>query len=293
MSDPYRIEGPALISFSGGRTSGFMLHEIVKAYDGVLPPNLIVAFANTGKEREETLRFVHECQTRWGVKIHWVEWREGKPGFEEVGFNSASRSGEPFERLIQSKQRLPNSFERWCTQYLKVKPMFALMKETLGLDGGEYLECIGLRDDEGMRILKGFEKADKHGRRVCYPLAKAKVHKPDVMKFWLGDNSDPKKLTSPLPQGFDLGLYPWEGNCTLCFMKGKGIRKRIIRDNPLEAKWWSQMEIDQDGWFDSRTRVRELVEEVRRTPSFFDDNDGMEYDVECGLHCAPYEGEDE
>ena len=55
----YRVEGPALISFSGGRTSGFMLWHILDAYDGKLPDDVHVCFANTGKEREETLRFVH------------------------------------------------------------------------------------------------------------------------------------------------------------------------------------------------------------------------------------------
>jgi len=286
MSNPYLIEGPALISFSGGRTSAYMLYQILQAHGGTLPDNVVVAFANTGKEREETLRFVHECGSRWGVKIHWVEWRRGKPGHEEVGFNSASRDGEPFADLIAWKQRLPNSFERWCTEFLKVKPMFALMRELLGLEPGQYQETIGLRDDEGMRIFKGMEAAKRHGRRVAYPLARAKVKKPDIWKFWLGENRDPKHLIYPLPQGFDLGLYPWEGNCTLCFQKGKGIRKRYIRENPSEPAWWIQQEASQNGRFDKRDLVSELVAEVRANPSFFDADDDMEYDVECGLHCA-------
>jgi 3'-phosphoadenosine 5'-phosphosulfate sulfotransferase (PAPS reductase)/FAD synthetase len=286
VSNPYLIEGPALISFSGGRTSAYMLYQILQAHGGKLPDNVVVAFANTGKEREETLRFVHECGSRWDVKIHWVEWRRGKPGYEEVGFNSASRDGEPFADLIAWKQRLPNSFERWCTEFLKVKPMFALMRETMGLSPGEFQETIGLRDDEGVRIFKGLEAAERHGRRVVYPLASAKVKKPDIWKFWLGENRDPKHLTNPLPQGFDLGLYPWEGNCTLCFQKGKGIRKRYIRENPSEPAWWIAQEVSQNGWFDKRDLVSELVAQVRANPSFFDADDDMEYDVECGLHCA-------
>ena len=48
--NPYFIEAPALISFSGGRTSGYMLKQIIDTYDGQLPADIIPCFANTGKE---------------------------------------------------------------------------------------------------------------------------------------------------------------------------------------------------------------------------------------------------
>ena len=37
IRNPYRVPRPAVISFSGGRTSGFMLKKIVDAYGGRLP----------------------------------------------------------------------------------------------------------------------------------------------------------------------------------------------------------------------------------------------------------------
>jgi hypothetical protein len=282
--NPYFIQGPAAISFSGGRTSAYMLYQILQAHGGKLPDDVIVTFANTGKEREETLRFVHECGSRWNVKIHWLEWRKGKPGFEEVGYNSAARNGEPFAALIADKQRLPNSFERWCTEFLKVKPMIAFAA-ALGWTGGAYAEVIGLRHDEGRRIFKGLANAEKFGRRCIYPLSKAKAIKADVMAFWLGKNVDPKNLEHPLPQGFDLGLEPWEGNCDLCFLKGKGIRKRIIREKPSRATWWNYWEKARDGWFDKRDTVAELIAQVERTPTLFDEFDAEEYDTECGDGC--------
>lgn len=276
--NPYLITGPALISFSGGRTSAFMLHEILKAHGGMLPDDVVVAFANTGKEREETLRFVHECSVRWNVRVRWVEWRpdnrESKyAAFEEVGYNSASRNGEPFEALIDLKRRLPNWRERWCTTHLKVLAKFALMRAELGLEPGQYLEVIGLRDDEGMRVFKGLERAEKDGSRIRYPLAKGKIKKADVMEFWRN-------------QPFDLQLQPWQGNCSLCFLKGKGLRKQIIRDQPSIAEWWARQEIKHDGFFDRRNRVRELVEEIKRSPQMDDKFTDEEYDVECGLTCA-------
>ena len=41
--NPYLITGPAVIAFSGGRTSGYMLHEIIAAHGGTLPPDVIEA----------------------------------------------------------------------------------------------------------------------------------------------------------------------------------------------------------------------------------------------------------
>ena len=73
--NPYRVPRPAVISFSGGRTSSYMLKSIVDAYDGRLPREVAVVFANTGMERPETLEFVDVCGREWGVDIVWVLWR--------------------------------------------------------------------------------------------------------------------------------------------------------------------------------------------------------------------------
>ena len=74
MKNLYKIEGPALISFSGGRTSGFMLWQILQAYEGKLPDDIHVVFANTGKECNETLDFVRDCEEKWSVPIIWLEF---------------------------------------------------------------------------------------------------------------------------------------------------------------------------------------------------------------------------
>lgn len=291
--NPYLITGPALISFSGGRTSAFMLHEIVRAHEGHLPDDVVVTFANTGKEREETLRFVHECGVRWGVRIHWLEWRDGERSFEEVGFNSASRNGEPFAALIAKKKFLPNGVMRFCTQELKIRVMRDFCRS---LGWTKWTNVIGLRYDEGMRVLKAIDRSEsgKDPWRNYMPLAKAKVTKRDVMRFWLGGNTDPLNLIEPLPQGFDLGLRDYEGNCDLCFLKGAGKIKRLIRDNPGMADWWKQLEATTKAKSEQAARFRkeytyaDLEREVLTQPlmpGLLDDDE--EYDVECGFHCAP------
>ncbi len=44
---------------------------------------------------------------------------------------------------------------------------------------------------------------------------------------------------------FDLRLRKWEGNCDLCFLKGKAKRMRIMRDKPETASWWIEQEQEQ------------------------------------------------
>ena len=160
-SNPYLINGPALISFSGGRTSAYMLHMILDAHGGSLPEDVHVVFANTGKERQETLRFVHEVAIRWGVRVRWLEWRTRRTKddednvipfdqrFEEVGYNSASRNGEPFAELIRVKGYTPNAVTRFCTSELKVRVMKWFM-QSRGYE--HWTNVVGLRHDEAHRV---------------------------------------------------------------------------------------------------------------------------------------------
>lgn len=259
-----------------------MLHEILCAHDGKLPDDVVVTFANTGKEREETLRFVHECATRWGVHVNWLEWRNADRAFEEVGFNSASRNGEPFAALIEKKSFLPNGVMRFCTQELKIRVMRDFCRS---LGWTNWTNIIGLRYDEGMRVLKAIDRSEsgKDPWRNYMPLSKAKATVRDVMAFWQA-------------QPFDLQLQSYEGNCDLCFLKGAGKLKRLMRDNPGMADWWKRMEAstvaksEQAGRFRKEYSYADLEREVRTQPlmpGLLADDE--EFDAECGLHCATEE----
>ncbi len=124
MRNPYFIDEPAAISFSGGRTSAYMLYRHLDAHDGKLPDCCKVTFANTGREMPETLDFVRDCGEKWSVDIIWLELGEyfqagvyvkgvhkGKPIFKAetkiVDYKNASRNGEPFARLIDKRKYLP------------------------------------------------------------------------------------------------------------------------------------------------------------------------------------------
>lgn len=273
MENPYLIEGPALISFSGGRTSAYMLWHILEAHGGTMPDDVHVCFANTGKEREETLRFVHECATRWSVRVRWLQYRADTQRFEEVGFNSASRAGEPFAAMIAKYQRVPNAFTRFCTGKLKVGVMADFMKS---LGHKKWVSVIGLRSDEMLRVFRAMERNQERSQRwtEVMPLADAKVRQTDVMAFWA-------------EQPFDLALAPGEGNCDLCFVKSLARLKQTLRSDPASADWWRAMESATGGSFIQGRSYAALVSEVASSPLLpFDEQHDDEHDAECGLWCA-------
>jgi 3'-phosphoadenosine 5'-phosphosulfate sulfotransferase (PAPS reductase)/FAD synthetase len=286
----FRIQGPALISFSGGRTSAFMLHEILRAHGGKLPDDVVVAFANTGKEREETLRFVHECGSRWGVRIHWLQWQPGKAGFDEVGFNSAARDGEPFAELMRRKQYLPNATMRYCTSELKIRPIKHFM---LSRGVSHWTSVIGLRYDEGHRVLKqlAFNEAGKERWQTAMPMSKARHIRADVLRFWLGPTM--RIDEGVRPQGFDLGLRDYEGNCDLCFLKSRDKLAAIIAEKPRSADWWIQAEQSAKTKHSSGAAKFRRSESYQQLASFVRDqgllpfsDDDEDHDVECGLTCG-------
>jgi len=230
MSDPFKIDGPTCISFSGGRTSAYMLWRVLQSNGGTLPAEAHVCFANTGLEEEETLRFVRDCGNAWHVPITWVEYRNNEQGYAIVDFESASRNGEPFEAIIKKRNYLPNPVTRFCTVELKIRAMARLLKN-LGM-GDTMAECenmswIGIRADEPRRAAKIPDKA-----RI--PLWAAGVSVGDVGAFW---DAQPFQLELPSRNGRTTA-----GNCSLCFLKPAAQIASLIAEKPARATWWIKAE---------------------------------------------------
>jgi len=235
MVNPYEITEPTCISFSGGRTSAYMLYQVLQAHNGKMPTNGIVCFANTGKEEEATLKFVRDCSVNWGVKIHWIEYQDHEDPtlrYKEVTYETASRNGEPFEAIIRKRQYLPNPVTRFCTSELKIRTMACFLKHSGLFDDCTKSELegaswIGLRYDEARRATKIKDK-----RRI--PLFTAKVSVQDISNFW---EVQPFNLELPTYKGRTLA-----GNCDLCFLKPLNQVATLIAEKPERAIWWANME---------------------------------------------------
>ena len=232
--NPYKIDGPAVVSFSGGRTSGFMLWNILEAHGGKLPEDIKVVFCNTGLEHPETYNFINRLEA-W-TPITWLEYcldPEYKHSFKIIDFESSSRDGSPFRELIfknsykNGKPMMPNSMMRICTAELKVRTMRRYLK-SLGWE--EWDNCVGLRADEPRRVAK--IKYQSGDFSTITPMADAGHDNFDVQLFWKNHQLD---LKLPL----NSNIF---GNCCGCFLKGVGKLEAIAREQPELLHWWRDIE---------------------------------------------------
>jgi hypothetical protein len=214
------------ISFSGGRSSAVMLWLCLQKYRDT--HDILITFANTGCEHEETLRFVDAVDRHFADgKVVWIEAVIGGEGVgpraKVVDYKTASRNGEPFEAAIQKhgifNPALPN-----CTGRLKVEPMQAYLR-SVGWMSREYDTAIGIRADEIDRRNKQHKE-----RRLVYPLIDEGYTKRDVNRFM---------------SQFDWDLkLPGEhyGNCVWCWKKSLRKLATVAKHTPEVFDFPSRME---------------------------------------------------
>lgn len=300
---------------SGGRTSAYMTEKVLKIWsEGHLSDvEFVITFANTGREHEETLRFVDKCDKRWqklyGVSVIWLEamvHNSRTPcSHKVVSFKDASRHGEPFEEVVK-KYGLPNSQFLHCTRELKENPILSYL-ESIGQRKGHiaqgelvratYETWIGIRGDERSRL-----RGERDGKQFkVYPLAGDDIgadsncedsnlscDKTDVLDFW-----------EDMP--FDLNIPEHLGNCIDCHKKSFNKLFKCIRDlgeaafdftSNLDKKYSMVKAQNVDGRIIPRKRFRdyndtsELIAMFKQTefnPKSYDNESGG-----CSESCEPF-----
>lgn len=270
-----------LVSFSGGRTSAFMAMWIKLNWSD---RDLCFVFANTGKEMPQTLDFVNECDKRWDLGVHWIEYDPqeewGKKNWYKIlDYDTASRNGEPFEKFI-AKERIPNAAYPNCSGRLKQYPIHNFVKDAVGWD--DYETAIGIRADEVQRI--NWQSAKENG--YVYPLATDyRVSKDYINKWWSN-------------QPFDLELKDYEGNCDFCWKKSKRKLMTMALEHPEKTRWWSEMEEKygegEFNFFRNNESMKDIVEEANNKPFSkaidqreLNDMQGclFDYDMDTEGHC--------
>lgn len=273
-----------LINFSGGRTSAYMVYQILKHRSSHF--DIRVVFANTGQEHENTLRFVKACDDHFGFNTTWVEavTHNGRKGCTHkiVTFETASRNGEPYEAEIK-KYGIPNMSFPHCTRELKINPIHSYIR-SIGWKAKSYSTAIGIRVDEMRRVRKSAVK-----EKIVYPLVDwFPTTKPEINSWWE-------------KQDFNLELLEYQGNCVWCWKKSFSKLMRVAKETPEVFDFPMRMEKEnglagaiKDGvprvFFRERTstaRLLELTQQlVGETHQFH--NMDEDQDTGCSESCELY-----
>ncbi|APD92421.1 hypothetical protein BM525_21420 (plasmid) [Alteromonas mediterranea] len=230
---------PLFISYSGGRTSAYMVEKLLEEYSD--QHFFIILFSNTGQEHDKTLEFVHKCDQRWqeryGVKVIWLEaivHPEKGMGTRHriVSYETATRFSDigdetPFAQVI-AKYGLPGpASPQICTRELKGAVMRSYTRDYEKANKIKCYTAIGMRADEPKRIMS---EADRARYRVVYPLYHwFPTEKADVLDYWED-------------QEFDLEIPEHYGNCVSCWKKSKAKHIRLVKEHPEFYRFFKRME---------------------------------------------------
>lgn len=250
------------VSVSGGRSSAVMAYIIATSslYKDI--PKVFV-FANTGKEREETLIFITELEKLIGHKIHWVEavvTMQIGVGIEaiEVDYLTASRKGEPFQAVIEKESftagfgKLPNMSAPYCSGRLKQVPIHKFTKEYFGTT--QYTKAMGMR-------LEDIEET----RRLSWAEVRAQVEKGKMLFPLLTDFENPMNQLAVhrylRSLGVDLGIASTRGNCDLCWKKSDRNIIETLREGNTDPSFWIDMEEKTGGkFYRGKRSIKDFVE---------------------------------
>ena len=150
---------PHIVKFSGGRSSGMMLLQLLE--ENLLSPKRgdVVIFNNTSAEHPDTYIFArkmkHLVEKDFNIPFFWVEYQTcedasdhgswiRKPTYRLVNDQPWSTSnpdgyrycGEVFEELISATGYVPNMLSRNCTLYMKIFATNAFLTDWFAMKSG-------------------------------------------------------------------------------------------------------------------------------------------------------------
>jgi hypothetical protein len=226
-------------SLSGGKTSSYMavhhpadvnIFSLVRIEDPSCSPKdegliklvsdkIGMDFIATA-ESDKTLKVLFDLEQMMGREIVWI-------------------TGDTFEQVIKKQGGiLPNMMLRFCTQKMKMKPIFDYCYNNFG----KVMMNIGFRYDEIERSARqnnifrtvvgklpsGRNRwGDIEWRECSYPLIESKVTHYDVKKW-----SDSTQL-----------VFPPDSNCVGCFHKPVQQLRKNFEDEPEKMQWFADQEV--------------------------------------------------
>lgn len=267
-----------VVSFSGGRTSAYMVHLMLK-----MDPDAHYIFMDTGAEHPATYEFVRNLVRHWDLNLTCLRVIPNPEmckasTYEVLTVDQIGPDLEPWKRMLQ-KYGHPYVGGAFCTDRMKTTPFTKYCEEHFGK--GNYMTWLGIRTDEPKRLRprEGF----------AYLANISDFEKQDILDWWED-------------QPFDLGIQEHLGNCVFCIKKSLQKVALATKDEPELAKQFVQM-LDENDTKEDRVMYRNN-NSLSQVIALFGDTERDElasrmrsmrqYDTgSCSESCEAFSGEDE
>lgn len=192
-------------------------------------------------EADLTLLNILKLEQKLGKEIKWVA--------NEFTFDDFIESSTDLPHYRSGKTLLPNSRTRFCTQNLKIYPIFwhCYLNHFQATDPSPILMNIGFRFDEQKRVAQW--NCDKDAMRFpvsCsisgqkryrwqeirdwrisqFPLFAEKIKEEDILRYWN-------------KEGWE---FPLVSNCRFCFFHSDQEIAHQVHLEPENLEWWIEQE---------------------------------------------------
>jgi len=212
-----------VISFSGGRTSAYLVHLMEQKRKAGEIDNVHYVFMDTGAEHPKTYEFIRNCVEHFGIDLVCLRVNINPTlgeanGYDVVQLSACKPDLQPWRDMSQ-KYGTPHVHGAFCTQFMKTRPYYKYCDDQFGKDN--YISWLGIRVDEGNRLKQ------KDGMRYLAEISP--MEKNDILGWWK-------------QQDFDLEIESeWLGNCVFCLKKGTNRIELARRSEPRMAMSFDAM----------------------------------------------------
>lgn len=211
-----------VVSFSGGRTSAYLVHLIK-----TLGMNATYIFMDTGAEHPETYKFIRNVVQHWGIDLICLRVKYnpelGKGNdYDVLEIDDIGPDYGPWVGMLK-KYGCPSVEAPYCTSRMKTEPHDKYCNDRFGK--GNYVTWLGIRADEPKRL--------KPRAGVRYLAEISDFDKADVLEWWK-------------EQPFNLGIEEHLGNCVFCIKKGLNKVALAAKDEPELARQFIEVTEGED-----------------------------------------------
>lgn len=231
----FQMDKVQVVSFSGGRTSAFLVYLLKQKAksEGI---DVKYVFMDTGGEHPATYKFVKDVIKYFDIDLVCLQ-AEVDP---ELGKGIRHKVVNPedlkfdlsiFEKLVKKHGNFTTG-RPYCTARLKTQVFESYCNDTFGR--GNYDTWIGIRADEPNRLPKPVdEESSAHHKKKASLRYLAEISdwgKEDIIDWWGA-------------QSFDLDIAGDQhlGNCIFCVKKSAIKIALAERDEPERYKLWNRM----------------------------------------------------